>query len=197
VKLYCATSNPGKVREYRELAGGIDLELLPGMVKIAPCEETGATFEENAILKAVYYGAHTAGLLFAEDSGLEVDALGGAPGVYSARYAGEGAGDAANNRLLLERLCGVADRTARYHCVIALARDGRLVRTFHGAVEGLIVDQPRGSGGFGYDPYFYFPPLEQTFAELSAEAKNAHSHRFAAFSKLVEFLRQGDGSDLR
>src|SRR5581483_7145083 len=141
VKLYCATTNPGKQREFRmALDGSFSIEPLPALASIAPAEETGATFEENAIQKALYYSKHCEGLLFAEDSGLEVDALAGAPGVYSARFAGPDATDEANNRLLLEKMQGVEDRTARFVCVTALADSGRLVRTFRGEVEGQITD---------------------------------------------------------
>jgi XTP/dITP diphosphohydrolase len=188
VKLYCATGNRGKLREFQMLARWIELALLPDFAKLTPCEETGASFEENAILKAEYYGSHAQGLLFAEDSGIEVDALGGAPGVRSARFSGEGATDEANNRLLLERLRGVADRTARYVSVIALADHGKLVRTFRGTVEGRIAEAARGSNGFGYDPLFYYPPLHCTFGELPLEEKNTRSHRSAAFSELVAHL---------
>jgi XTP/dITP diphosphohydrolase len=188
VRLSCATSNPGKLREFQVLAGPIELVTPPDFTSLPPPAETGATFAENAILKAVYYGRPVSGLLIAEDSGLEVDALGGAPGVHSARYAGPGADDEANNRLLLDNLRGIDDRTARYRCVIALVEDGRLVRTFDGAVEGRIVDRPRGTGGFGYDPLFYYPPLDRTFAELPLEEKNERSHRSEAFRKLRAFL---------
>jgi XTP/dITP diphosphohydrolase len=188
LKLYCATGNPGKLREFQMLAGGIELALLPDFAGIPTCEEAGATFEENAILKATYYGSHVSGLLFAEDSGIEVDALGGAPGVRSARFAGEGATDEKNNRLLLQRLLGVADRTARYVSVIALVDSGKLVRTFRGCVQGRIVEVPAGTNGFGYDPLFYYPPLGCTFAQLPAEEKNRLSHRGQAFAHLVEFL---------
>jgi XTP/dITP diphosphohydrolase len=188
LKLYCATGNPGKLREFQMLAGGIELALLPDFAGIPTCEETGATFEENAILKATYYGSHVSGLLFAEDSGIEVDALGGAPGVRSARFAGEGATDEENNRLLLQRLLGVADRTARYVSVIALVDSGKLVRTFRGCVQGRIVEVPAGTNGFGYDPLFYYPPMGCTFAQLPGEEKNRLSHRGQAFAHLVEFL---------
>ena len=188
MKLYCATGNRGKLREFQMLAGGIELALLPAFEEIAACEETGASFEENAILKATYYGSRAPGFLFAEDSGIEVDALGGAPGVRSARFAGEGARDEDNNRLLLEKLRGVSDRTARYVSVIALADRGKPVRTFRGTVEGRIATEPAGANGFGYDPLFYYPPLECTFAELPPEQKNSRSHRGQAFAKLLEFL---------
>jgi XTP/dITP diphosphohydrolase len=188
VKLYCATSNQGKLREFRALARGLDIEPLPDMAAIPPPDETGATFEENAILKAGYYGSRAPGLLFAEDSGIEVDALGGAPGVRSARFAGEGATDEENNRLLLERLHGLVDRTARYVSVIALSDRGRLVRTFRGTEEGEIAAAPAGTNGFGYDPLFYYPPRRCTFGELPMAEKNPLSHRGRAFAKLVEFL---------
>lgn len=188
--VYCASGNPGKLREFRLAAelGGIQVETLPGLAGMQPCEETGATFEANAILKADYYGQHTPGLLFSDDSGLEVDALGGAPGVHSARFAGPEATDLANNQLLLERLRGVRDRTARFVCVIALAESGRLVRTFRGVVEGQILDAARGSNGFGYDPLFYYPPFGCSFGEAAAERKLKASHRGAALRALFQHL---------
>src|SRR5579862_6295104 len=134
--VYCATSNKGKLREFQLAAPDFDIQALSA----SPPEETGATFEENAILKAVYYGRLTDGYLFADDSGLEVDALNGAPGVHSARYAGEDATDEANNTLLLDRLKNISNRTARFVCVIALVKDGKLIRTFRGSVEGRILD---------------------------------------------------------
>jgi len=193
VILYCATTNPGKLREFRKAAeaygqGRIQVELLPGLEGIPPCEETGRTFEENAVRKALYYSLRAPGPLFAEDSGLEVDALGGAPGVFSARFAGPGATDEANNRLLLEKLRGVADRRARFVCVVALADRGRLVRTFCGAVEGRIAEAPCGSNGFGYDPLFYYEPFGATFGEVSAERKMSVSHRGQALRRLMEWL---------
>jgi XTP/dITP diphosphohydrolase len=188
VRLYCATGNPGKLREFQAMAGGsLELAMVPGFREIRAPEETGATFAENAALKAAYYGRHVRGLLFAEDSGLEVDALGGDPGVRSARFSG--AGDEANNRLLIEKLNGIAERGARYVCVIALVEDAKLVGTFRGTVEGEIIDEARGSGGFGYDPHFYYPPLGKTFAELPLEEKNQRSHRSRAFEQLLEWLR--------
>lgn len=188
--VYCASGNPGKLREFRLAAelGGLQVETLPGLAGMQPCEETGATFEANAILKADYYGQHTPGLLFSDDSGLEVDALGGAPGVHSARFAGPEATDLANNQLLLERLRGVRDRTARFVCVIALAESGRLVRTFRGVVEGQILDAARGSNGFGYDPLFYYPPFGCSFGEAAAERKLKVSHRGAALRALFQHL---------
>lgn len=188
MKLYCATSNPGKLREFR-LAAGAGWELIP-LTGVPPCAETGETFEENAAQKASYYSRHVEGLLFAEDSGLAADALGGAPGVRSARFSGEGAADVSNNRLLIERLRGARDRTARYIAVIALAEAGRTLGTFRGEVEGLIVDDARGTNGFGYDPHFFYPPFGCTFAEAAPEQKLAVSHRGHALRAMLAWLRQ-------
>ena len=188
--LYCATGNPGKLREFR-LAGqrfGIDILALPAFERLAPCEETGRTFEENATRKAAYYGRHAPGLLFADDSGLEVDALEGAPGVVSARYAGAGATDAMNNALLMGNMRGRENRSARFVCVIALANRGELIRTFRGRVEGKILEAPRGTAGFGYDPLFYFPPYGRSFGEISLEEKMAVSHRGRALTALFRYL---------
>jgi len=185
--VYCATSNPGKLREFQLAAPDFDVRALPKSVP--PPEEHGDTFEANAIQKAVAYGRHVAGYLFADDSGLEVDALNGAPGVHSARYAGDFATDAANNALLLERLRGVENRTARFVCVIALVHDGKLVKTFRGAVEGQIIDEARGAGGFGYDPLFYHQPFGSTFGEAAIEQKMQASHRGQALSAMFTYLR--------
>jgi len=148
----------------------------------------GATFEENAVEKALYYSKHCSGYLFVDDSGLEVRALGGAPGVYSARFAGPNSSDAANNRLLLERMAGVSDRTARFVCVVALANAGRLVRTFRGEVNGWLLDSPRGTNGFGYDPLFFYEPFGCTFAEAPVERKMEVSHRSQALRQMREYL---------
>ncbi len=188
--VYCATSNPGKLREFR-LAGevyGVNVQPVPGLADIAPPRETGKTFKENAILKAEYYSRFVDGLVFADDSGLEVDALGGEPGVESARYAGEGATDEANNRLLVSKLQGVENRTARFVCWIALARAGRVLETFRGAVEGRIVDTPRGGNGFGYDPHFFYEPFGCTFGEAEPERKMTVSHRGQALRSMFERL---------
>jgi XTP/dITP diphosphohydrolase len=185
VKLFCATSNPGKLREFR-LAAGSGWEFVP-LTGIPPCEETGETFEENARQKAIYYSRHAPGLLFAEDSGLEVDALGGAPGVRSARFAGENASDEDNNRLLIEKLRGVGNRSARYVCAIALAEDGKVLQTFRGEVEGRIIDEPRGTNGFGYDPYFFYEPFQLTFAEAPPEQKLTVSHRGRALAQMLKW----------
>jgi len=187
VIVYCATTNPGKLREFRVAAPDFDLRPLP--VSIPAPEEHGVTFEENACEKALVYGAHVNGYLFADDSGLEVDALAGAPGVHSARFAGPDATDEDNNALLIEKLRGVDDRNARFVCVIALARDGKVARTFRGAVEGQILDSPRGPNGFGYDPLFYYEPFGGTFGEVSIEQKMRVSHRAQALAAMFTYLR--------
>lgn len=188
--LRCATSNPGKLAEFRLAGGEIEIEPIPGLKTIPAPEETGATFEENAVLKAVYYSRFTADPVFADDSGLEVDSLEGAPGVYSARFAGPGATDEDNNRLLLGRLAGSSDRAARFVCVIALAQGGELVRTFRGAVEGVIAEAPRGDNGFGYDPLFHHEPFGQTFGEVDPERKLTVSHRGRALEALLTYCRE-------
>jgi len=189
-RLYCATGNAGKVREFRMAAQAapVEIELLPGYRQLPECVEDGATFEENAIKKARHYAPHAPGLLFADDSGLEVDALGGAPGVYSARYSGPGATDESNNRLLLERLRGVENRAARFVCKIALVEGERLRGVFHGAVEGMLLEEARGSGGFGYDPLFWCPAFGCTFGEATAEQKFALSHRGQALRAMLAAL---------
>ena len=193
MRLYCATTNSGKLREFRRaFTGSIDLETLPSLASIPVCEETGTTFEENAIQKALYYSKHSDGYVFAEDSGLEVDALNGQPGVYSARFAGPGATDEANNRLLLERMRGVPDRTARFVCVAALAKSGQLVRTFRGEVEGRLTEEPRGSNGFGYDPLLFYPPFGGTLGEAPLERKMEVSHRSKALRAMLDFLTCAD-----
>ncbi|MEO8098682.1 MAG: RdgB/HAM1 family non-canonical purine NTP pyrophosphatase [Acidobacteriota bacterium] len=184
--VYCATSNPGKLREFQLAGEGFDVRALPK--SIAPPEETADTFEENATAKAVYYGKLAEGYLFADDSGLEVDALEGAPGVHSARYAGEHASDAENNALLLERLRGVDNRTGRFVCVIALVKDGVPVRTFRGSVDGRILEAPRGNGGFGYDPLFFHEPFGCTFGEAPIGEKMLVSHRAQALAEMFTFL---------
>jgi XTP/dITP diphosphohydrolase len=186
LRLFCATGNPGKAREFALAAGErIVIQPLPDFRAIAPCVEDGATFAENAIIKARYYGARAPGLLFADDSGLEVDALGGAPGVFSARFSGPGATDESNNRLLLEKLRGVEDRRARFVCAIALVENGQLAGVYNGSVEGIILDAPRGAGGFGYDPLFYYPPFGCTFGEVEGERKFAVSHRGQALRAML------------
>jgi XTP/dITP diphosphohydrolase len=191
LRLYCATTNPGKLREFRKaLEGSFEVEALPGLSGIPPCEETGTTFEENAVQKALYYSQRSDEFVFVDDSGLEVDALNGAPGVYSARFAGPEFSDEANNRLLIAKMRGVLHRTARFVCVVALARGGQLVRTFGGEVEGRLVEEPRGTGGFGYDPLFFYPPFDCTFGEVSLERKMEVSHRSIAQRAMGAWLLQ-------
>ena len=200
-----ASSNAGKLREFRDAAAlrGINVEALPDFANYPLCIEDGATFEANARKKAIHYSLGGRGLVFADDSGISVDALGGAPGVFSARFAGSQATDAQNNQRLLEELHGrerpqpdpavqvvnsLSDRAAHYVCVIALAEAGRVLVTVEGRADGVIIDDPRGSGGFGYDPYFFFPPAGKTFAEMQPEEKFAVSHRGEAFRKLLEII---------
>ena len=187
-QLLLATRNAHKTREFAEILGDEfevrDLAAESGAPEI---EETGSTFEENAVLKAVAISKQFPGLVVADDSGLEVDALEGAPGVYSARYAGPKATGADNiEKLLSELRRQPADQrlAARFRCVLALARDGELLDTFAGAVEGIIVESPRGSGGFGYDPVFQPLGFTETLGELSAEEKNRISHRANAIRLL-------------
>ncbi|MFB3920464.1 MAG: RdgB/HAM1 family non-canonical purine NTP pyrophosphatase [Terriglobia bacterium] len=196
--LFLASANPGKLREFQIAARlwGIDVKMLPGFLQLAPCTEDGATFEANARKKALHYAAFTDGLVFADDSGICVDALGGAPGVHSARFAGPAATDLANNQKLLAELRRIEagraraelNRAAHYVCFIALAQGDRIRTVVEGRVDGVIVDVPRGSGGFGYDPHFFYPPLGKTFAEITAEEKFAVSHRGEAFRKLLQYL---------
>jgi XTP/dITP diphosphohydrolase len=191
-KLLLASGNPGKLREFQVLAAGhaLELELLPGFADLPEFAESAPTFAENAAGKALYYSRHCEELVFADDSGLVVPALGGAPGVISARYAGPGASNEQKIAKLLAEMRGKkgAERAAFFVCVIALAQEGRCVAVVSGKVDGEILEEPRGSGGFGYDPVFYFPLLGKSFAELNAEEKNRHSHRGKAFRRLVEVL---------
>ena len=182
-----STRNAHKLVEIRQILGPsfelLDLSSIPALGEV---EETGTTFEENAALKALAASAHFGGWVLADDSGLEVDALSGAPGVYSARFSGEGATDASNRVLLLEKLAGVPSnqRSARFRCVIALARGGEVLAHFSGAVEGAIIQSEKGEGGFGYDPLFVPEGFGETFAELGAETKNSLSHRGRALACL-------------
>ncbi|MBV9763072.1 MAG: RdgB/HAM1 family non-canonical purine NTP pyrophosphatase [Acidobacteriaceae bacterium] len=191
--VYACSSNANKLKEFELAAGEIKLEPLPRLGAIAAPEETGATFEENAAIKAVYYSGFTAELVFADDSGLEVDALGGAPGVHSARYAGAGATDQANNELVLRNLGNASNREARFVCVIALARNGAVLKSFRGTVEGAILRQSRGAGGFGYDPLFFYAPLDCSLAELGPEEKFAVGHRGQAARAMCDWLREENG----
>jgi len=192
VKLYCATTNQGKLREFRLAAQGqVEIEPLEGLESLPACVEDGATFEENAVKKALHYSVYAPGPMFADDSGLEVDALGGAPGVISARFSGPGATDRSNNALLLEKLRGVGNRAARFVCVIAVASQGRLIDAFRGEVEGRILDQPRGTQGFGYDPLFFYEPYACTFGEVEGDRKFQVSHRGRALRAMLDYLDRG------
>jgi XTP/dITP diphosphohydrolase len=192
VKLLVASSNPGKLREYEALAAGrsVELALLPDIRKLPHYQETAPTFAENAAGKALHYSRYCELPVLADDSGLVVPALGGAPGPHSARYAGPGATDAQRVEKLLQELRerDVTDRRAQFVCVLTLAERGRARAVVSAGVEGVLLDSPRGAGGFGYDPIFLFPPLGKTFAELPREEKNQLSHRGQAFRKLLEFL---------
>jgi XTP/dITP diphosphohydrolase len=230
--LYLASSNPGKLREFSAAAleRGIAVEPLPRFESLPACIEDGSTFEENARKKALHYSAYVSGAVFADDSGISVDALRGLPGIFSARFAGPGATNEENNRKLLEELRRVEEelrcveiaiegsspasfrapleergiapgveyqpihRIAHYVCVIALAHGGRILCVTEGRADGIILDAPRGTGGFGYDPYFFYAPLGKTFAELKPDEKFAVSHRGKAFRKLLDLI---SGTDLR
>ena len=200
-RLFAATTSQGKLRDFRAAAHthALEIEPMPNLEEIPPPEENGETFVANAILKAIYYSrfAHGA-LVLADDSGLEVDAIGGAPGVRSARFAADSGlvdspdandnTDVWNNMVLLQRLAEVpfAQRTARYRCVLACARDGQLLHSAEGSVEGIILEAPRGTGGFGYDPLFLLPGLNRTMAEIDLETKAGISHRGHALNALIE-----------
>ena len=191
-RLLLATQNPGKVREIRRALEGLAWKVV-GLVNVLPGlahRERGRTFAENARAKALFYSRRWPGWTLAEDSGLEVDRLGGAPGVRSARFSAPGPTDEKNNRKLLRLLGAVptAARGARFVCAMVLAREGRVISEFRGTVRGRIGFAPRGASGFGYDPLFYYPRLRRTFAELPDEVKNGVSHRGRAVRKLRRFL---------
>jgi XTP/dITP diphosphohydrolase len=207
IRLFAATTSAGKLRDFRTAAKtfsiALDLNIipLPGIADIPAPEEDGDTFLANAATKAVYYSHFAPGeLVLADDSGLEVDALGGAPGVRSARYAADAGlvdspdandnADVWNNMLLLQKLAEVppALRTARYQCTLVAARDGEVVQIADGTVEGMILEAPRGTGGFGYDPLFYLPKLHKTMAEIDLETKLNLSHRGRALAALLPKL---------
>jgi XTP/dITP diphosphohydrolase len=198
MKLVIATANPGKAKEFREMLGAERFAWsdLSSHQDVRAPEETGHTFRANACLKASYYAAKLNCWALADDSGLAVDALGGAPGVLSARWAehnGSGKGDADNNATLLKQLQDVPDekRTARFVCCLALSDpQGRIVLTTQDAVEGVIIHSPRGSNGFGYDPLFFFPELGKTTAELPPDVKHSISHRGKALRRMKELLER-------
>jgi XTP/dITP diphosphohydrolase len=204
LRLFAATTSQGKLRDFRTAAAtySIDIEAIPGLSTIPAPEETGSTFIANATLKAVYYSRFAGGhVVLADDSGLEVDALNGGPGVRSARFAADAgltdSPDAAadntdvwNNMVLLQRMASVHhdQRTARYRCSLVAARDGEAVCSADGTVEGTILEAPRGTGGFGYDPLFYLPELDKTMAEIDLETKLSLSHRGRAIAALLPKL---------
>jgi XTP/dITP diphosphohydrolase len=192
--LAVATTNAGKLGEIATLLAGLPLDLrtLRDFPHVEPPEETGATFEENARAKALYYASAVGTLTVAEDSGLEIDALSGAPGVHSARFGGENSTYPEKFALIYRALAdrGVATSAARFVCALAVADGARIVFETRGTIEGLIAPEPRGEGGFGYDPIFFYPPFGCTLAE-AGERKNAVSHRSVAFQALRKTLEQG------
>ena len=194
LRLFAASSNQGKLREYRALAqpagASVVLAFLPNFDSLPVFEEIWPTFAENAAGKALHYSRLADGIVIADDSGLVVPALGGAPGVHSARYAGPGASDADRIRKLLGEMRGKTgeERKARFVCVVAVAESGAMRGLFSASAEGALLEEPRGQDGFGYDPIFLFPGLEKTYAEISREEKNLYSHRGKAFHKALDFL---------
>ncbi len=200
-RVMVATSNPGKIRDLvgAAMPHGIEIVPLPNFSSLPPVIEDGATFQANARKKAEAYSRYVTGeIVIADDSGLEVDALGGAPGVHSARYAADdphraesNTDDEANNAKLIREIKNIAPekRSGRFVCWIAAARDGYTLAVFEGKAEGTILDAPRGTNGFVYDPLFYFPQITKTFAELRAEEKAKYSHRGAAFRKFLEWCK--------
>jgi XTP/dITP diphosphohydrolase len=205
LRLLAATTSQGKLRDFRAAAAAhsIFIDPLPAIATVSAPEECGATFAANATLKAVYYSRFAPGMMvLADDSGLEVDALDGAPGVRSARFAANTGlvdspdandnSDVWNNMILLQRLVHVPlpKRTARYRCALVAARDGQPLLTANGSVDGIILEAPRGTGGFGYDPLFYLPDLGKTMAELDLETKHTLSHRGRALAALLSMLSE-------
>lgn len=193
-RLYLASSNSGKLREFSAIAEEvnppIELALLPGFSELAEFPEDAPTFAENAVGKALHAATIADDTVCADDSGLVVPALGGQPGVHSARYAGPNATGAQNIDKLLGALAGKksTERQAYFVCALAVAKMGRVVAVITNRADGVILEVPQGSGGFGYDPVFYFPSLDKAFAELSSAEKNLHSHRGKAFRRLLELL---------
>lgn len=193
MRLTVATTNDGKLREIRALLAGLPvvLQTLAHFPSVAAPEETGVTFAENARQKALFYAGTTRGLTVAEDSGLEIDAMGGAPGVQSARFGGENSSYPEKFRLIYDALAnaGVTTSAARFVCALAVARDGQVLFEARGVVEGTIAPEPRGTGGFGYDPIFFYEPFGCTLAE-AGERKSTVSHRGAAFRQLRAWLEK-------
>jgi XTP/dITP diphosphohydrolase len=207
-RILIATSNSGKLRDFAgaALRYGVEIAGIPNFSSLPAVVEDGLTFEDNARKKAEAYSRYAPGeIVVTDDSGLEVDALNGAPGVHSARYAAPdmqnkepheadaNTDDEANNARVLRELKNItaARRTARFVCVLAAARDGETLATFRGTAEGIILDTACGTNGFGYDPLFYFPQIQKTFAELSAEEKSKYSHRGAAFRAFLNWCESG------
>jgi XTP/dITP diphosphohydrolase len=199
-RIFIATSNQGKLRDFGAAATGyeVDVAALPELLSLPAVVEDGDTFEANARKKAETYSRYAPGeIVLSDDSGLEVDALNGAPGVHSARYAAQAphlvhnnTEDEANNARLIRELRNVPTdrRTGRFVCVIAAARDGQTLAVFEGQAEGAILEVPRGVNGFGYDPLFFFPQIQKTFAELTPEEKARYSHRGAAFRQFLRWI---------
>jgi XTP/dITP diphosphohydrolase len=199
-RIFIATSNQGKLRDFGAAATGyeVDVAALPELLSLPAVVEDGDTFEANARKKAETYSRYAPGeIVLSDDSGLEVDALNGAPGVHSARYAAQAphlvhnnTEDEANNARLIRELRNVPPdrRTGRFVCVIAAARDGQTLAVFEGQAEGAILEVPRGVNGFGYDPLFFFPQIQKTFAELTAEEKARYSHRGVAFRQFLRWI---------
>jgi XTP/dITP diphosphohydrolase len=200
MQLILATRNAHKLHEFERILGPqFVVRSLSHCDEVAEIDESGSSYEENAILKAVTVSRQLPGLIVADDSGLEVDALGGAPRIHSARYAGQHATDKENIYKLLGELARVGarenKRSARFRCVLALARDSQILATFKGTVEGMIADRPRGRRGFGYDPIFIPARFEKTFGELRAEVKNRISHRGQAIRDLAAKLAALESND--
>ena len=200
-RLLVATTNPNKVKEIRRVLDGADVEVmtLEGWPDVVAPEETGRTFEDNARLKATYYARATGQVTVAEDSGIEIDALGGVPGVESARYAGEETSYPEKFARLYAALdrTGTRDSAARFVCALAMASPDAILFEARGIIEGRVAHEPAGSGGFGYDPFFFYPPYGRTLGQVTPEEKLAVSHRGQAFRKLREFLASLRTSDLR
>jgi XTP/dITP diphosphohydrolase len=199
LRLFVASSNQGKLREFRALAepagASVDLAFIPIFDSIAVFEEIWPTIAENAAGKALHYSRFAEGVVVADDSGLVVPALGGAPGVNSARYAGPDASDEERVQKVLGEMSEKKgeDRRARFVCVVAVAELGKMLGLFSASAEGILLEEPRGQDGFGYDPIFFFPALGKTYAEISREEKNLFSHRGKAFRKALNFLLAARG----
>ena len=193
-QLLVATTNPGKAKEIKKLLAGLNIriESLSDYPDLGQFEEKGSTFEENSRGKAMFYSQKYPGLVLAEDSGLEVEALQGKPGVFSARFSGPRATNEKNIKKLLKLMKNIPDRErkARFMCVVSLARQGKILKVYRGELKGRILPEPRGQNGFGYDPVFFYPPFRKTLAELTTEEKNKISHRGRALKKMRAYLEK-------